>query len=123
MKLLAITLPLFLLMTLPTTQLHAGAPTCHAVYNGYCEYKGKVKSIYINSGNSILLFFDTPLAEGTSEIAGLNATQSAAAVLLNENPEFAKLFYSTALTAQASGREVSIQMRGTFDGYLKLQWI
>ncbi|WP_251359709.1 hypothetical protein [Kangiella sp. TOML190] len=38
---------------------------------------------------------------------------------LDDNPEFAKLFYSTALSANAQNKKVSIQMRGTYDGYLK----
>ena len=103
---------------------YSGAPTCHASHGGYCAYKGKVKNLYVNSGNLILLYFDTPLAVGAADVAGFSATRNnAAAFLITQNPEFAKLFYSTALAAQASGREVSIQMRGTQSGYLKLDRI
>ena len=49
--------------------------------------------------------------------------RSASAFNVKENPEFAKLFYSTALTAQASGRNVTIQMRGSQSGYLKFDRI
>lgn len=113
-------LGLFVSMALISINSHAGKPACYSSHGGFCSYKGKVKSIYINSGNAILLYFDTPLAAGDSDIAGYSTSNySAAIVSVSENLEFAKLFYSTALTAQASGRDVSIQMRGTLSGYMK----
>ncbi len=103
----------------------AGAPTCHNHSSGpYCRYQGKVQNIYINTGNTILIYFDTPLDPNVASGVGLTITQpSAAAFDLDENPEFAKLFYSTALAAQASNRNITLQMRGTFAGYLKFDRI
>lgn len=102
----------------------AGQPTCHSSHGGYCAYTGKVQRIYINSGNLVLMYFDTPVPLDVPASIGLNVTQApAAAIRVESNSEFAKLFYSTALAAQASGREVTVQMRGTLGGYLKIDRI
>lgn len=104
----------------------AAAPSCHSSYGGFCEYRGKVRSLYINADGSILLYFDIPLPKGEEANAGISVTDySSAIVSLNDTPDFAKLFYSTALSAQASGREVTIQMREALAGRLKADriWI
>ena len=102
----------------------AAKPTCSPNYNGYCSYTGTVDRIYINSGNLILIYFDERIEISEASKAGLSITEtSAAAYKVNDNPEFAKLFYSTALAAQASKRKVSIQMRSTLNGYLKFDRI
>lgn len=102
----------------------AAKPTCSPNYNGYCSYTGTVARIYINSGNLILIYFDEPINLSEPSKAGLSITEaSAAAYKVNDNPEFAKLFYSTALAAQASKRKVTIQMRGITHGYLKFDRI
>jgi hypothetical protein len=105
---------------------HAAAPTCQLTSTGspYCSYVGKVDKVYINSGGLILLYFDTPLILADAEAVGYSPTNTkATAYLVSENPDFAKLFYSTALAAQASGRSVTIQMRGTHGSYLKFDRI
>ncbi len=105
---------------------YAAQPTCQLTSTGspYCAYSGKVKKIYINSGGLVLLYFDTPLNLADAEAIGYSPTNANATVYpLSENPDFAKLFYSTALAAQASGRNIAIQMRGTKDGYLKFDRI
>ncbi len=103
---------------------NAGAPTCSASAGGYCVYKGKVDSIYVNASNFILLYFDTPVALDVPNVAGYSITRGeAAAFKIDNNPEFANYFYSTALAAQASGRSVSIQMRGVQSGYLQFDRI
>ncbi|WP_444946657.1 hypothetical protein ACJJIP_08515 [Microbulbifer sp. VTAC004] len=104
--------------------VQAGTPTCHSGSDVYCQYIGKVERIYVNKDNLILLYFDTPVALNIPESAGLSAVYDfAAAFAADENPEFAKMFYSTALAAQASGRDVTIQMRGLQGGYLKIDRI
>ena len=114
---------LALLMAL-SANTFAAAPKCYSSHGGYCQYTGKVQRIYINRWNMILLYFDTPIAASEPAKAGYSISQrNAAAFRVDEKPEFAKLFYSTALAAQASGRNVSIQMRGTQSGYLKFDRI
>ncbi len=99
-------------------------PTCQDHPSGpYCSYTGKVASIYVNTSNTILVYFDAPVDVSLANSFGMNITNSVAAAVSNENPEFAKMFYSTALTAQASGRAISIQMRGNHGGYLKIDRI
>lgn len=116
---------LFLYVTFFTFDSYAAAPTCHDYKeSGYCKYVGKVKSIYVNSSNIILLYFDTPVDLSQPQEYGFNISNNfAAAIDITKSPEFAKLFYSTALAAQASGRNVSIQMRGVQSGYLKVDRI
>ncbi|WJG07961.1 hypothetical protein [Aliiglaciecola sp. LCG003] len=38
---------------------------------------------------------------------------------MSDNIEFAKMFYATALAAQASNRDITIQTNGVESGYLK----
>ena len=104
---------------------YAAAPTCHDNKGaGYCKYVGKVKSIYVNSSNIVLLYFDTPVDVSQPQEYGFNISNGfAAAIDITKTPEFASYFYSTALAAQASGRNVSIQMRGVQSGYLKIDRI
>ena len=96
-------------------------PTCREHSGGnFCQYSGTVREIYVNSGNLILLYFDNGIDVSIPQSYGINATNGgAAAVHISDNSEFAHLFYSTALAAQASGRSVTIQMRGTRSGYLR----
>jgi len=102
----------------------SSTPTCSANHGGYCQYKGKVENIYINEGNLILLYFDAAIPTGDADVSGVTITNGgAAAYNMTDNLEFAKMFYSTALAAQASGRNVTIQMRGTQSGYLRLNRI
>jgi hypothetical protein len=115
---------IFVISGLLSSFVLAGQPTCHSSYGGYCAYTGKVQRIYINSGNLIRMYFDTPVPLDVPAGIGYNVTQApAAAIRINSNPDFAKLFYSTALAAQASGRNVTIQMRGTTSGYLLIDRI
>ena len=101
----------------------ADKPSCTANSGGYCQYTGYVKQIYVNKSGMILIYYDTPFdTEQDADVAGYSlglGGRSAAVVLVSENPEFAKLFYSTALSAQATKRKITIQMRGTHSGYLK----
>jgi hypothetical protein len=109
---------------LVSSHCFADKPQCYGTYGGYCQYNGYVQNLYINSGNVILVYFDTAMDEGEWEKAGVAATQrSAAAILVDENPEFAKMFYSTALSAQATKRKISVQLRGVHSGYLKIDRI
>ncbi|WP_064791904.1 hypothetical protein [Shewanella woodyi] len=113
-------LMLLVVSLLVSFSAQASAPTCHSSHNGYCQYGGKVSRIYVNSGNLILLYFDEAMDPALGSEANMSLNSGvAAAVLITQNPEFAKLFYSTALAAQASQRNVTIQMRGTIGGYMK----
>lgn len=117
---LALLVPLMAL----SADTFAVAPKCYSTHGGYCQYTGKVKRIYINRWNTILLYFDKPIAASEPVKAGFSIkSRSAAAFNVKENPEFAKLFYSTALAAQASGRNITIQMRGNHGSYLKFDRI
>jgi len=107
-----------------SSSVMAAKPVCHETSGGFCVYKGKVERIYINSHNMMLIYFDTPLTLADANIAGYTITyKGAASFNVDENPDFAKSFYSTALAAQATNRNVTIQMRGTYAGYLKFDRI
>jgi len=103
----------------------AEAPTCRVHESGpYCKYYGKVKNLYINEGNLLLMYFDAAgnISDIRSHIpeAWSGSVHVAAAYNTADNPDFANKLYSTLLTAQASKRKVSIQMRGVTSGYLKI---
>jgi len=102
----------------------AASPTCSSAYGGYCNYEGKVQKVYINSGGLILIYFNKAIDVSVASEAGFTITNgSAAAFTVTKNPDFAKMFYSTALAAQASGRNVTIQMTGVNSGYLEFDRI
>lgn len=116
----------FGLMLSVSLSAFSAAPTCQHSSTGeaYCQYSGKVKKVYINSSNVMLIYFDTNLDLEETESVGFTVTSRvAAAYPAGENLDFAKMFYSTALAAQASDRNVTIQMRGNFSSYLKFDRI
>ncbi|MDT3334958.1 hypothetical protein Q4Q49_06560 [Shewanella sp. SP1S1-7] len=116
--------PLAFMALLPLASVQAALPSCSSASGGYCQYTGKVANLYVNSGNTILMYFDTPMDPANASVAGFSASNGNAGIVkIDENPEFAKLFYSTALAAQASQRNVSVQMHGTVSGYLKIDRI
>jgi hypothetical protein len=119
-KILALALLVF------CASLNAAAPVCKLDSSGspYCQYSGKVKRVYINSGGLILIYFDTDLNLNEANDIGLSPSYgNATAFQLSDNPDFAKLFYSTALSAQATGRSVTVQMRRIKSGYLQFDRI
>jgi hypothetical protein len=125
MKIIKTFLLIFSLVTVACFS-NASPPTCHPHSGGpYCKYTGKVQRLYMNEGNVILMYFDSPVL--TSELANVDwniTSNSAAALKISEsNSDFAKTFYSTAMAALLSGHTVSIQMRGAQSGYLKIDRI
>lgn len=98
----------------------AAKPYC-TVYNGspYCQYTGKVSKSYVNAGNQIILYFDTAFGSASEiNIPGVTVT-NACLVPGNSGMDFAKMFYASMLTAQATGRNVTVQMWGDLGGYPK----
>ncbi|MEM7278907.1 MAG: hypothetical protein AAF385_12350, partial [Pseudomonadota bacterium] len=76
---------------------------------------------------AVLMYFDTALDLNAPANVGITGVSSsiAGSFSLTEFPEYAKTAYATLLAAQARGATVSIQMRGTIGGYLKIDrvWI
>ena len=70
------------------------------------------------------MYFDTPMDPANASVAGYSISNGGAALVsIGDSPEFAKLFYSTALAAQASQRKVTVQMHGSLGSYLKIDRI
>ncbi len=113
---------LMLFLSVFSLKAISSTPTCHEHSGGnYCKYTGLVEKVYVNSGNLILMYFENPIDSSIPSSFGLDTVyHGAGAVSINDNNEFAQYFYSTVLAAQASGRKVTIQMRGTRSGYLKI---
>lgn len=95
-----------------------------------CSYTGTVKTVYVNAYGQILVYLDKSYPElltGASAL-GYDAVTSPNALVIRINAddgsldakrsEVAKLFYSTALTAQATGAEVTMQARIGSGGYM-----
>lgn len=109
-----------------TTQ--AGAPQCYPWNSsGYCQYTGLVARAYANSGNWLLLYFDTPMDLNAPATVGLSGVtvNSAALYVMTENPDFAKALYASLLSAQARGATVTVQMSTVEYGYLHIDniWV
>ena len=98
------------------------APTCHEHNSGnYCQYNGKVRQIYINASNTILIFFDKSVDPSVPQGYGFSVTNGGAAALkiTDGNSVFANLFYSTALAAKMADKDIVMQMKSREGGYLK----
>ena len=115
-----------LLLLFCSTYVFSAAPHCVTTSSGVhlIQWEGTVDQLYINSGNTILIYFDTalPLAEA-QECNFSPANRSAATYKLSDNPEFGKLLYSTALAAQMSNKPIVLQMYSVSSGYMKLDRI
>jgi hypothetical protein len=102
------------------------APSCHNHSSGnYCQYNGKVRQIYINASNTIIIYFDTAVDISVPQSFGFNVTTGRAAALkiTDSNSIFAHLFYSTALAAKMADKEITMQMKSLEGGYLKFDRI
>ena len=97
----------------------ADKPKCFSSSGGYCQYEGTIERIYVNDKGHILVYFDTEFDAGAWEVAGFDAKHTSAGIVnYKEKPEFGKMFYSTALSAQAQNKRVQLQMRKTLNGYM-----
>jgi len=116
---------ILILATFVSSFAFSGAPTCHTHSSGpYCQYTGQVEKVYVNTGGHILLYFDVLMDSSVPSNVGLNVSNYFAAIYpLNDFPEFGNLLYSTMLAAQATGRNVTVQMRKTLHGYLEIDRI
>lgn len=104
--------------------VNASQPVCYSSHGGYCKYEGKVSKVYVNKHNQILMCFEQPIPLAEAEVAGYTISQGAAAIFkITENPDFAKMLYSTILAAKSQDRSVIIQMRGVTSGYLTIDRI
>lgn len=125
MKKILLTLS-FLVLSSVCSYALATKPNCYSSGNGYCQYKGQVSKVYVNAGNIILLYFDEAMAPADAQVAGYTISSGVAgAYKITNNPDFAKMLYSTLLTAKSQNKEVQVQMRGTESGYMKIDrvWI
>jgi len=104
----------------------ASAPGCYT-YNGqgYCQYTGKVSQAYVNSNGEILMYFDTAMPANAPSSVGISGVTALTATLFrtSQNPDYAKMLYSSLLAAQARGATVIVQMWGVEGGYMKLDRI
>jgi hypothetical protein len=113
---------------LSTETALADAPTC--VNNGgdqYCQYFGRVRMLYVNSDGRIILYFDTPMAANAPSdagIAGVTIFDSGVYPIV-DNPDYGKTLYSTLMAAQSRRSQVTVQLRGVFNGRMRLDriWI
>jgi len=113
MKILILFVLFIIFLSFPKFLAAKTAPSCYSHPGGsYCQYNGYVRQIYVNSGNLILMYFEKALDVSVAADVGLDVTNGGAGMIkISDNPEFAKMFYSTALAAQASKRKVIVQLR------------
>jgi len=107
---------------LPQTAAIASAPACYTYGgSGYCEYTGSVAKAYINSNGELLIYFDTPVDPASVSGVGITGVTNftACAFPVTQNPDYAKMLFAAALSAQARQTSVTLQLWGTYAGYLK----
>jgi hypothetical protein len=95
-----------------------------------CSYTGKITTVYVNTSGQILIYLDKSYPEllAGAQALGLSTVTSSNALVLrmyaddgsidSKRAEVAKLFYASALSAQATGAEVTIQARVASSGYM-----
>jgi hypothetical protein len=109
-----------LLMLTCATPALADRPECgtsSTTGTPYCQYRGLVSRSYVSQGGAVLMHFDTAFTSA-AEVTIPNVTVlNACLVQVDQNQNFAKMFYASALMAQASGKTVTVQMRGSADGH------
>lgn len=104
---------------------NAQTTTCAVSQNiPYCQYTGKLKTVYINDSNLMLLFLEQPVDTALPASVGYTGVTNGTAGMYTTtvNPSFAEFLYSTALTASAADKTVTMQFRGAA-GYMKVDRI
>jgi hypothetical protein len=80
-----------------------------------CIYSGTVKQVYMRSSDDLILIcFDQDY--GTEPMASLFPTVTkgnAAGFVLTEDPDFAEILHSSALSALVAGKNVILHLAGT----------
>jgi len=91
----------------------------------HCSYTGKVRTAYVREDNVILMYFEQPIDLSLPPTVGIEGVTQASARRINidQRPVFAEYFYSTILSAQATGRPVSLLFDQQTAGYLKIDRI
>jgi len=112
--------------SLGSSPVMAAAPACYTFSGqGYCQYTGRAREVYINSNGEIILYFDTAMpasAPSSVGIAGVSVL-NAALYRLSDNPDYGKLLYASLLSAQARGATIQVQLWGVTGGYMRLDRI
>lgn len=102
----------------------ADAGTSCFTYNGagYCQYDGRVSRVYMNSGGLILIYFEQAFDPGQAASVGVTGVSTGSACMYSTTPgfnlDYARMLYSSALSAQARGATVSMQLWGQNSGYM-----
>lgn len=100
--------------------------TC-AVSNNipYCTYTGKLDKVYFNIDKNMLFYFEQWVDVALPAAAGFTGISrgDAGAFDADLDPVFAEYFYTTALTAFAGEKTVTIQLRGNVGGYMRVDRI
>ena len=115
-------LMLTLLMTVSVSAATPQGSYCFTHSSGgICRYEGLVSEVYVNNTNLILVFFEDAFGPTEASDVGISGVNkfNAVAVHISPDPEFARMFYSTVLAAQAQGRVITVQMNTTHGGYLE----
>ena len=117
----------FLLLILLTFSINASAGfSCNS--GPVCVYSGKVKQVYINDGNFLLIYFSgvaKTSVESEAKRVGLSTTNGSAGAYRVDPSDttFPDYAYAMALSAQLTDRTLVFQMRDTVSGYLKIDRI
>lgn len=95
--------------------------SCHP-HNGapYCFYSGKLSRVYVNEGNLMLFYMEEAIDANLPSSVGISGVSQLTSVAYpaSNNPVFAEYLYSTALTAYAGNKTVSMQFRRVYGGWL-----
>jgi hypothetical protein len=103
--------------------VQANEPTCfNNAGDNYCQYFGRVRMLYVNAEGRIILYFDTPMAANAPSDVGLMGITIFDSAVFNiaDDPDVAKTLYSTLLSAQSRRAPVTVQMRDSLNGRIRI---
>ncbi len=91
----------------------------------YCQYVGKITRAYINEDNLMLIYFEEPFDVAMTANAGITGVSdgNAGSYIITDNPDYSEFLYSTALTALAADKTVTMQFYERRGSYLKIDKI
>lgn len=100
----------------------AGEALCRTNDHGvsYCKYAGKLNSVYINSDNTVMAYFEDEFNVSHTNLIGADKVYSKAAAILDtgNNDAFLRNTFNLLLQAKANDRKVVIHMRKKVDGLM-----
>jgi hypothetical protein len=93
----------------------------------YCKYEGEIDALYLNSDNTMMVYFTEPVDINLANSFGfkIKSSKGAALRIVDNNKTIGVMMYESLLQAKVHNRNVIIHMRDIEGSSLKIDriWI